>query len=150
MTIWYPRFKNGKLQSASMADRKSSRASAANLRNIIRLIGLNETNILDFYDNAISDFELKKTLGKTEHLRWMAFSLMQENTIWKNPVKNKEFTKANQSVNYYRHATLTEWDKLPEIDLVFPDGKTFQEKDLEIIENLALIYREYNEHKTIG
>ena len=131
-----------------MADRKSSRASAANLRNILRLIDLEE-NDLENYKNKIDNAGLKETLGKSEHLRWMAFTFLQGNMLWEDPVKTDIFTKANQTSLYYRHATLVEWEALPLIDKVFPDEKTFQEKDLEIIENLALIYQECNEQKMV-
>ena len=156
MTSWYPRYdaQKKRLQAATMSDRKSSRASAANLRNIIRLLGLNENDLAAHYKEAISgEGEEKKkilnNLGRTEHLRWMAFSLLEENSVWKDPVKNETFQRANQTIVYYRHATLVEWDKLDTVDRVFPAGKTFQQKDLEIIENLALVYQEYNVQKTV-
>ena len=154
MSSWYPRYdaQKKRLQAATMSDRKSSRASAANLRNIIRLLGLNENDLAAHYEKAISGEGEEKekilnNLGRTEHLRWMAFSLLEENSVWKDPVKNETFQRANQTIVYYRHATLVEWDDLPVVDRVFPAGKTFKQKDLEIIENLALVYQEYNVQK---
>ena len=49
--------------------------------------------------------------------------------------------KANQTQNFLRHATMVDWEKLPELDEKFPkqilkQGKTFQEKDYELIEGL--------------
>jgi hypothetical protein len=147
MTSWYPRYdaQKKRLQAATMSDRKSSRASAANLRNIIRLLGLNENDLAAHYEKAIEG--KKDNLGRTEHLRWMAFSLLEENSVWKDPVKNETFQRANQTIVYYRHATLVEWDDLDAVNRVFPAGKTFQDKDFEIIENLALVYQEYNVQK---
>lgn len=144
MRSWHIKYCDGELKTATMASRKSSRAAAANLRNILLLLGLNDESFSTHYDNRIAaDPVLKNTLGRTEHLRWIAFSLLEGNTLWKNPVKNDQFEKANQSIPYYRHAALVEWDELPELDRIFSEGKTFRKKDLEIIENLAMIYQEY-------
>lgn len=136
---WCVKYEDCKLKTATMTDRKSSRASAANLKNYLKLCGLNEYDFYDKYDAVIADEQLKNNLGRTEHLRWIAYSLLEGFVLWEKPVAT--FGKANQTKHYLRHAALVEWDELPELNGIF--GKDFQKIDLEIIENLKSIYGEY-------
>ena len=148
---WYTSYDDNskKLSAESMYSRKSSRASAANLKNILCLLGLDGSNgSFDEYNAKIADKALKNNLGRTEHLRWIAYMLLESYDIWDAPIKKAEYrlTSAQQCARYNRHATLVEWETLPDIDRIFTgkENKTFQEKDMEIIENLPLIYKEYN------
>ena len=113
-------------------------------RNIIFIVGLNESEeALIEYRKKIKSEELKNNLSRTEHLRWMAYMLLDGCELWHAPLKTAEVSKANQSTKFYRHATLVEYEKLSKIDKIFPAKKTFREKDLEIIENLPLFYEEF-------
>lgn len=149
MKSWYTSYNasSDKLNAESMYGRKSSRASASNLKNILTLLGMDENEItLEKYSSLIADENLKNLLGRTEHLRWMAYIMLEGHELWSFPARTPQCSMPNQSKKYQRHATLVEYEDLPAMDKIFPgkDKKTFQQKDLEIIENLPLIYREYN------
>lgn len=126
-------------------NRQSSYAAGLGLENIKLLLKLEDNCTVDDYKEILLNEELKERLGKIEHNRWWAYMLGCGYSTWQNPhLRPKDLKKAKQTDKFLRHATMIEWEDLPKMDEIFPDNKTFYQKDLEIIENLPLFYRELN------
>lgn len=112
----------------SFANRESSRAAFFGMRNVLRLVGYEiceQGNCRDY--NALNDPVVLGTLAETEHLRWMAYLLMQGICVWKPKreallemarISGEQITpNAIQLRN--KHAALVEYGELPSVDELF-------------------------------
>lgn len=152
---------NKEWRNADFYCRQSSYATALGLDNVRLLVenysnrelyvGENSMFLPEKYTSWINSVEasaLRDTLGKMEHSRWWAFMLCCGYVSWKKPIKREGVTeKANMTVKYGRHATMIEWEKMPQMDIIFPDVETFKDKDLRIIEALPYFYNIMEESK---
>ena len=126
---------------ANMYNRQSSYAAALGLENIRLLLDCRNWTAEEFRSKAKKAIAVKERLCEIEHLRWWAFMLGQGYITWQNPSQLK---KAKQVDLYMRHATMIPYDKLPEMDKIFPEEaakKKFQQKDWEIIKSLPYLFK---------
>lgn len=119
-------------RNANWDERRSSLASAAGERNLLRLLGMKAVP-KEFEGDVIAKDEFEKlllpnlrTLAEDEHLRWNAYHRMLGLSCWdlKNPPMEKvSVLKANQTKTFRQHADLVPFDRLPDVDLAFARAK---------------------------
>lgn len=122
----------------SMFEREKVRSSASGVNNLLLLAGMNEAAFVPEKWNAlISDEKLLNALAETEHMRWCAFLLMHGIRKWPLSEVGDTDRKPNDIMKHMRHAALTEFRNLPEVDRRFHrDPDTLQHNNRQFIRSV--------------
>lgn len=127
---------------ADFYDRQSSYAAGLGLENVRLLLGVKDDCTKEEYKKLLADDKLKQRLGKIEHNRWWAYMLGSGYSPWTKPVQRlkEDLKKANQTTNFLRHATMVEWEYLPDMDNAFRNVITIsiQQKKRNLAFELSL------------
>ena len=126
-----------------MFDREKARSCASGVNNLLLLAGMKEAKFNPERWNAlISDRNLLNTLAETEHMRWCAFLLMHGIKKWPLSDVGDGDRKPNDIRKHMRHAALTEFRNLPEVDRRFGrDPDLLQHSNRQIIQSIPDIIR---------
>lgn len=131
-----------KWEGADFYSRQSSYAAGLGLENVRLLLRVKDDCTKEEYKKLLDDDKLKQRLGKIEHNRWWAYMLGSGYSPWTNPVQRlkEDLKKANQSTKFLRHATMVEWEYLPEMDNAFRNVITIsiQQKKRDLAFKLSL------------
>ena len=127
---------------ADFYSRQSSYAAGLGLENVKLLLGVKDDCTTEEYKKILADDKLKQRLGKIEHNRWWAYMLGSGYSPWTKPVQRlkEDLKKANQATNFLRHATMVEWEYLPDMDNAFRNVITIsiQQKKRNLAFKLSL------------
>ena len=131
-----------KWEGADFYSRQSSYAAGLGLENVRLLLGVKDDCTTEEYKKLLTDDKLKQRLGKIEHNRWWAYMLGSGYSTWTKPVQRlkEDLKKANQAINFLRHATMVKWEYLPEMDNAFRNVITIsiQQKKRDLAFKLSL------------
>lgn len=127
----------------SMFDREQARSSASGVNNLLLLTGMNEETFnSEKWKELISDEKLLNALAETEHMRWYAFLMMQGIKKWPLSEVRDNDRKPNDIQKHMRHAALTDFKDLPEVDRRFGrDPDTLQHNNRQFIQSIPDIVR---------
>ena len=105
---------------ASMFEREKARSSASGMNNLLLLTGMDETTFDSRkWNNLISDEKLLNVLAETVHMHWCAFLMMRGIRKWPLSEVGDNAQKPNDVEDHMRHAALTDYKNLPEVDRRF-------------------------------
>ena len=142
-----------KWNQQDMFTQESNRACADGLNNLLRLMNNGkdlepETDtaaLLDRTQTIRKAGDIQETLAETEHLRWNAFHLMRGIRPWplwaipeSGAHNGKGERKAKDIESRLRHAAITDYSVLPEVDKRFGKGD-LQGNDKNLIEKMETI-----------
>ena len=127
----------GDWHTLDMFYQESSRSTADGYHNQLTLLGLTEDKLDPTTEFEPEDAQME-ALAETGHLHWNAFQLMHGIRPW--PLEGKVNHKANDIKDHLRHATIVDYDKLPEVgELVEQEDKDFQENERELVRNIGKV-----------
>ena len=103
----------------SMFEREKARSCASGMNNLLLLTGMDEATFdSGKWNSLISDEKLLNVLAETEHMRWCAFLRMRGIRKW--PLSEVgEGARRPNDIGHMRHAGLTDFRNLPEVDRRF-------------------------------
>lgn len=122
----------------SMFEREKFRSCASGVNNLLLLAGMNEaTFVPEKWNDLISDEKMLNALAETEHMRWCAFLLMHGIKKWPLSEVGDGDRKPNDITKHMRHAALTDFRNLPEVDRRFGrDPDTLQHNNRRFIQSV--------------
>lgn len=95
------------------------------------------TFVPEKWNDLISNEKLLNVLAETEHMRWCAFLLMSGIKKWPLSEVGDDARKPNDIMKHMRHAALTDFGNLPEVDLRFGrDPDTLQHHNRRFIQSV--------------
>ena len=127
----------------SMFDREKARSCASGVNNLLLLAGMKEAEFTPEQWNAlISERDLLNVLAETEHMRWCAFLMMCGIKKWPLSEVGDDDRKPNDIRKHMRHAALTDFKDLPEVDRRFGrDPDSLQHSNRQFIRSIPDIIR---------
>ena len=122
----------------SMFEREEARSGAAGVNNLLILTGMKEATFdPEKWNELISDEKLLNALAETEHMRWCAFLMMRGIKKWPLSEVGDDDQKPNDIRKHMRHAALTDFRNLPEVDRRFGrDPDSLQRNKRQFIQRL--------------
>ena len=127
----------------SMFERENFRSCASGVNNLLLLAGMNEATFdPGKWNDLISDEKMLNALAETEHMRWCASLMMRGIRKWPLNEVGDDDRKPNDIGKHMRHAALTEFGNLPEVDRRFHrDPDTLQQNNRQFIRSVPDIIR---------
>lgn len=124
-------------RKVSMFRREKSRSSASGMNNLLLLTGMDEETFDPVkWNRLISDEKLLNTLAETEHMHWCAFLMMRGIRKWPLSEVGEDARKPND-IKHMRHAALTEYNNLPDVDRRFNrDPDYLQNNNRKLIQSI--------------
>ena len=122
----------------SMFRRERDRSCASGMRNLLLLAGMDESTFdPETWKKRISDERFLNTLAETEHLRWCAFQLTHGVRRWPMSEIGEDAKKPNDIREHMRHAALTDYKNLPDVDRRFGrDPEQLQSNNRRLVQSV--------------
>lgn len=122
----------------SMFEREKARSCASGVKNLLLLAGMNEETFVPEKWNALtSDEKLMNALAETEHMRWCAALMMRGVRKWPLSEVGDDDRRPNDIRKHMRHAALTDYRNLPEVDRRFNrDPDSLQHSNRQFIQSV--------------
>jgi len=127
----------------SMFEREKARSSASGVNNLLLLAGMDEATFSpEKWNDLVSDERILNVLAETEHMRWCAFLMMSGIKKWSLSEVGGSDRKPNDIRKHMRHAALTDFKNLPEVDRLFGrDPDLLQHNNRQFIKSIPDIIK---------